>query len=273
MAYSIARCREIKERVDDIGIFETAVEYGISAESVKRALRYLKAETSIPTPMERCKLNGGRNVLVIGDLHCPFDLNGYLDFCSDMYMKHACDTVVFIGDLIDNHFASYHETDPNGMGADDELQSAIIRLAPYYKAFPEAHVTIGNHDRMVFRKSMSSGVPKRWIKSYAEVLETPNWIFTDFVDIDGVCYIHGENGTARSRSLLEMTSIVQGHLHTEMYTHWSFGKNRSVFGMQVGCGIDAQSYAMGYCKHAKKPAIGCGIVLKGETAINEVMSL
>ena len=77
-----------------------------------------------------------------------------------MYMKHACDTVVFIGDLIDNHFASYHETDPNGMGADDELQSAIIRLAPYYKAFSEAHVTIGNHDRMVFRKSMSSGVPK-----------------------------------------------------------------------------------------------------------------
>tara|TARA_S200002703_G_scaffold108858_1_gene94630 strand:- start:297 stop:473 length:177 start_codon:yes stop_codon:yes gene_type:complete len=58
-----------------------------------------------------------------------------------------------------------------------------------------------------------------------------------------------------------------------MYTQWSFGKERSVFGMQVGCGIDGSSYAMGYCRHGKKPAIGCGIVLNGRTAINEVMEL
>jgi hypothetical protein len=30
---------------------------------------------------------------------------------------------------------------------------------------------------------------------------------------------------------------------------------------------------MGYCKHARKPAIGCGVVLDGTTAFNEVMPL
>lgn len=273
MAYSIQKCREIRDRVEEVGIYETSIEYGISADSVKRALRYVKAEKKLPDPTRDCVLNGGRRVLCVGDLHCPFDLDGYLEFCVEKYMEHACDTVVFIGDVIDNHYASYHETDPGGMGGEDELEQAIIRLAPYYKAFPEAWVTIGNHDRMVFRKSTSSHVPKRWIKSYAEVLETPSWIFTDYVDIDGVQYIHGENGTARSRSLLEMSSVVQGHRHTEMYTHWSFGKERSVFGCQVGCGIDASSYAMGYCKHARKPAIGCAIIVEGNTCINEVMEL
>ena len=55
-------------------------------------------------------------VLVIGDLHCPFDLDGYLEHCKDIYSRHNCNRVVFIGDIIDNHFSSYHETDPDGFG-------------------------------------------------------------------------------------------------------------------------------------------------------------
>jgi hypothetical protein len=42
--------------------------------------------------------------------------------------------------------------------------------------------------------------------------------------------------------------------------------------MQVGCGIDKDSYAMGYAKNFGTPAIGCGVVLSGKVAINEVMS-
>lgn len=55
-------------------------------------------------------------VLVIGDLHCPFDLDGYLEHCQDIYSRHNCNRVVFIGDIIDNHYSSYHETDPDGFG-------------------------------------------------------------------------------------------------------------------------------------------------------------
>ena len=64
------------------------------------------------------------------------------------------------------------------MGGADELDLAIKRIARWYKAFPKADVTIGNHDRIIMRKAQTSAVPKKWIKAYKDVLETPKWNFT-----------------------------------------------------------------------------------------------
>lgn len=64
-------------------------------------------------------------VLVIGDLHEPFCLDGYFEFCKDVYAIYGCNEVVFIGDIVDNHFASYHETIPDSIGGGDELEFAI----------------------------------------------------------------------------------------------------------------------------------------------------
>jgi metallophosphoesterase superfamily enzyme len=212
-------------------------------------------------------------VLIIGDLHEPFCLEGYLDFCKDVYTKHNCNKVVFIGDIIDNHYSSYHETDADGMGGGQELDLAIAKIAKWYEAFPEAHVTIGNHDRLIMRKAQTGGIPTKWIKKYKEVLETPLWQFTERVVIDGVQYVHGEAGTAKAKCRADMMSTVQGHLHTQAYTEWFVGANFKIFGMQVGCGIDHHSYAMAYAKSGKKPAIGCGVVIDGKVAINELMEL
>ena len=43
--------------------------------------------------------------------------------------------------------------------------------------------------------------------------------------------------------------------------------------MQVGCGVDATTYAAAYAKNFKKQAIGCGIVIGGHTAVNVLMPL
>lgn len=212
-------------------------------------------------------------VLVIGDLHEPFCLDGYLEHCIDTYKRYNCNQVIFIGDVIDNHYSSYHETDADGMGGGQELDLAIEKLRGWFKAFPVAHVTIGNHDRMVMRKAQTSAVPKKWIKSYKEVLEVPTWQFVDRVVIDGVQYVHGEGGTAHAKCRADMMSTVQGHLHTQCYMQWFVGANFKVFGMQVGCGVDHDSYAMAYAKRGKKPAIGCGVVFGGHTAMNVLMDL
>lgn len=212
-------------------------------------------------------------VLVIGDLHEPFNLDGYLQHCKDTYEKYNCNRVVFIGDVIDSHYSSYHETDPDGMGGGEELDLAIKKLSKWYEAFPEADITIGNHDRIIMRKAFSSSIPKKWIKDYKDVLETPNWNFTHRVVIDGVQYIHGEGGTARTKCRADMMSTVQGHLHTQCYTEWYVGQKFKVFGMQIGCGIDHESYAMAYAKTGKKPAIACGVVIGGHTPVNVLMDL
>lgn len=212
-------------------------------------------------------------ILVIGDLHEPFCLDGYLAHCKAIYAKHNCNKVIFIGDVIDNHYSSFHEPDPDGLGGGDELELATKRLSKWYKAFPVADVCIGNHDRIVTRKAFSGGVPKRWIKSMAEVLETPNWIYDTKFIYDNVQYIHGESGRASKKAKDDMMSTVQGHRHTEMFTEFIVGANYKVFGCAVGCGIDVRSYAMAYGKNFKKPAIGCAVIFGGEYAINEPMLL
>ena len=212
-------------------------------------------------------------ILVIGDLHEPFTLTGYLEHCKYVYAKHNCNRVVFIGDVIDNHYSSYHDPDPDGMGGGDELDLAIKKLGSWYKAFPKADVCIGNHDRIISRKAFSSGVPKRWIKGMAEVLGTPNWNYDTRFVYDGVQYIHGESGRASKKAKDDMMSTVQGHRHTEMFTEFIVGANFRVFGCAVGCGIDNTSYAMAYGKNFKKPAIGCAVIFGGQYAINEPMSL
>ena len=214
-----------------------------------------------------------KRILVIGDLHEPFCLDAYLKHCKETYQNYNCTQVVFIGDVIDNHYSSYHDTDPDGLGGGDELSFAIKRLKRWHKAFPEAHITIGNHDRLIRRKAFSGGIPKQWIKEYAEVLEVPGWIFTDRVVIDGVQYIHGESGRASKKAKDDMMSTVQGHRHTEMFTEFVVGANFKIFGCAVGCGIDHESYAMAYGKNFKKPAIGCAVIFGGEFAINVPMLL
>ena len=219
------------------------------------------------------KSKSGKNVLVIGDLHEPFCLDGYLEHCIETYNKYKCNEVVFIGDIIDNHASSYHETDPDGHSAGQELKMAIQRIKQWYSAFPKATVIIGNHDRLIMRKAYSSGLSKLWIKDYAEVLGTPGWNFTESIEIDNVLYIHGEGGTARARVRRDLQSIVQGHLHSQAYIDWCVGAKFKLFGMQVGCGIDHKSYAMAYGKEGPKPAIACGVVLQGEVPINIMMNL
>lgn len=214
-----------------------------------------------------------KRVLCIGDIHEPFCLDGYLKHCKETYIKYNCDTVVFIGDIIDNHATSYHEPDPDGDSAGTELDLAIKKIKTWYKAFPKAVVIIGNHDRLVARKAHSSKIPKKWIKGYAEVLGTPEWSFRESVEIDNVTYLHGEGGTARMRCKKDLCSIVQGHLHTQAYTEWFVGKTFKIFGAQTGCGVDAKAYAMAYAKNFPKPAIGCMVILEGKTPINCMMEL
>ena len=213
-----------------------------------------------------------RRVMVIGDLHAPFILEGYLEFCIDLYNRSECDTVVFIGDVVDNHYSSYHETSPNGYGGIDELERAIDELKPWHDAFPNAYVMIGNHDRLIMRKATTSNIPRQWVRDYKSVLNTPSWIFIESMEIDDVVYVHGEGGTAKNKAKNDLQSHVQGHLHSQAYIEFLVGNKRKVFGMQVGCGVDDSSYAMAYGKNFKKSIISAGVITYGNPYI-ELMNL
>lgn len=202
-------------------------------------------------------------VLIIGDMHEPFCKEGYLQFCKEQYKKWKCNTVIFIGDEIDYHAASFHTSDPDGMSSGEEFRLAVSKIAKWYKSFPEATVIIGNHTRMIMRKAQAGGIPATWVKTYNDALHVPNWKFVIEHELDDVMYFHGEGSTARTKAKTECKSVVQGHRHSEGYVEYI---NNNIFGMQVGCGVDNNSYAMAYGKAGKKPVIACGVVINGKSA-------
>lgn len=214
------------------------------------------------------------NVLVIGDLHAPFIKQGYLEFCKEMQIKHQCADIVLIGDLLDSHFSSFHESDPDGYGAGEELRRAKIQIAEFYKAFPKAKVCIGNHDLIPNRKAFTGGLSKYWVKDISEVLETPNWEYSEDFIINNVLYTHGVGRKAKQRCQQEFKSVVQGHYHSESYVETFVSEERLIFAMQIGCGVERKAYAMAYGKHFKKPQINVGIVLdNGRYGIIEPMKM
>lgn len=229
-----------------------------------------KKPKKLPTVFSKGNPN---NVLIIGDIHEPFCLEGYLEFCREQQEKFNCGKIVFIGDIIDNHYSSYHETDPDGYSAGEEFERAYDKVQNWYKVFPEAIVLTGNHDRLIARKAYSAGISQVWIRSLKDTLNTTNWNFVEEYEYLDVLYMHGEGGTARTKMKKELQSIVQGHLHTQAYIEYIVGKHYKIFGFQVGCGIDKDAYAMAYAKRFPKPIISCGVVLNGQLPILLPMNL
>lgn len=272
----------IQELADRFNITRDAVSSGVRRAKQKYTLvvktekggpknKKFKSERTrelIPPPPNT------ERILIIGDLHEPFTLDGYKEFCYKVYKDYKCTHVIFIGDIVDNHAVSYHESDADGMSAGDELDAAIENLANWYKLFPKADVVIGNHDRLIMRKAFTGGIPRRWIMDYQDMFGVPGWRFSERYSYDGVQYIHGEGGSARNRCKKDLMSTVQGHLHTQAYTEHLVGANFHIYGSQVGCGVDWKSYAMAYAKDYGKPVIGCMVVLDhGKLPINILMEL
>jgi metallophosphoesterase superfamily enzyme len=269
LAHGEETCLNALKTADAIYHSRNIAKFGTSITTFRRSMLSHIKRATMKTLQDQ-----GRRILVIGDLHEPFCLDGYLEFCRNTYEKYDCNQVIFIGDIIDSHASSYHETDTAAMGAESELELTIKKISRWSRAFPLADVIIGNHDRMVMRKAQTSTIPRQWIRAYKDVLNTPDWTFVDSIVYDDVLYTHGEAGTARSKIKSELMSVVQGHLHTQMYTEWLVGSRFRIFGSQIGCGINHKSYAMAYAKRGKKPAIGCLVVLDGgKLPINIPMEL
>jgi len=253
-----------------------ASEQGIrlSAEKLRdhfqipdRVARYYFFMVSNNYNLNKSKFNGGENRLVIADIHAPFTKKGFLEHCVKAYHDYHCTKVTFLGDVIDNHYSSNYQADPDGMSAKDETDLAIEVVQPWFNAFPEAEISIGNHDDRIRRRAFDAGISTKWIKNYSEVLETPGWVWADYWDHFDVRYTHGDgpggalNG-AFQRVLYWDISVIQGHWHTSSYIRWKVSEKHRMFGMQLGCGIDREAYAMAYNKKSqKKLMICCAVVL------------
>lgn len=213
------------------------------------------------------------NVLIIPDLHAPFIKDGFLEFCRETQEKYNCGTVIQIGDIIDGHAWNYHEHDPDGMSVGDELQQAVKQLTKFWELFPEGVCTLGNHDQLIMRKAFSSGLSKRFLKEFAEIIEAPKgWKFVHEYVHNNVMYVHGTgtsgpNG-AFNRARDSRINTVMGHIHSHSYVRYTQSYKDTLWAMQLGWGGDNSAYVFEYGKtFANKPILNCGVVLDGTPQI------
>ena len=206
------------------------------------------------------------HVIIIADTHFPFEHKHYLEFCKQIQTRCKCGTVVHIGDLVDNHSISYHEHDPNGMSAEEEMSKADVKIEDWVKAFPKLKLCRGNHDCLVDRKGKTAGLPKRAFKPFREMWKLKKGWEDDFeFVIDGVLYKHGTGVSGKYSHVTSAErsrqSTVVGHTHSSGGVEYLASSRDCIFGMNVGCGIDRKAYAFAYGKDfPRKPILGAGVV-------------
>jgi hypothetical protein len=210
------------------------------------------------------------SILVISDQHFPYNHPDIVRFLAAIKKKYKPDKVVNIGDELDYHAASYHDTDPDLLGAGDELETGRKKMLPMFKLFPEMDLLESNHGSMAFRKAKTSGLPSQVIRPYKEVLGAPKgWKWHDDLVVYGsdgmpIYFCHGKAKDILKLSQSMGMKAVSGHFHENFEVRYWGNKLGLYWGMIVGCLIDNDSLAFAYNKlNLKRPLIGCGVIING----------
>ena len=210
-----------------------------------------------------------KSVLIISDTHIPYHAKELMPFLKLLKKKYKPDRVIHIGDEVDKHAMSFHDSDPDLPSAGDELKLSIPVIKQLEKMFPKMDLLDSNHGSLVFRRAYKHGIPKAYIKKYNDFLQVgKGWKWHDDLIIDTplgkVYFCHGKTPDILKFATSMGMSCVSGHYHSLMGVRW-FGNSLGLyFGLQVGCMIDSKSLAFRYNKVQKaRPIIGCSIIYNG----------
>lgn len=210
-----------------------------------------------------------QSILVISDLHVPYEHPDTLKFLKAIKKKYKPNLVVQIGDEVDYHALSFHDSDPNLPSAGDELELAIKKLKAYTKLFPKVTVIESNHGSMVLRKALANGMPKQVLKGYNEILEVPKgwkWVFDVIIttSLGPVYFCHGKSGTPGRLASQYGMSCVQGHFHEKAQITYISTPEKLMFDAHTGCLADDKSLALGYNKiNPKRPIVSIIVLING----------
>ena len=210
-----------------------------------------------------------KSILVISDMHHPYSHPDTVAFLTACKKKFNPDTVICIGDEVDAHALSYHESNPDLPSAGDELEKAIAALKPIYKLFPRVTVVESNHGSMVLRKAMTGGIPRKALKSYNDTLDAPKgWKWVDDVtvgtELGPVYFCHGKTTVAGKLASLYGCSTVQGHFHEKSQVTYISTPERLMFDMHTCCLADDHSLALQYNKiNPKRPIVSIAVIING----------
>lgn len=215
-------------------------------------------------------IEDNRRVLFISDMHIPYHHPNLLPWLYQLKLKYEPTRVICLGDELDKHALSFHDSDPDLHSAGDELEKSLPIIKEVEKLFPKMDLIDSNHGSMVFRKAHANGIPRRYIRPYNEVLNVgPGWkwhhdLVIRLPDGQDVYIHHGKTVEAIRTSQLMGMSHVCGHYHESFGVKYWANPRGLYWGMNAGCLIDTKSLAFAYNKiNPKRPIIGTGLIIDG----------
>jgi len=206
---------------------------------------------------------------VIPDLHIPGHVDGALEFCVETFRNHGVQQVVCLGDIVDHHFISRHQTEVDALNPEQEFKLAKKELQKWVKAFPDMFICQGNHDLIPERRLHELGVPSTvYLKSLNDVYGLPDtWVWSErFKVFDDVIIEHGIGSAgmygARNTAIKLGCSYVQGHTHSFAGTYDIPRALKNNAAMNAGCLVDVDKYYSRYGRLIFKVpvSLGCGII-------------
>ena len=207
-------------------------------------------------------------ILLISDLHIPYHHQDAIAFLIHLKEKYNPTRVICLGDEVDGHALSFHDSDPDLPSAGDEIRQALPVIAELFKIFPKMDILESNHGSLVWRKAKVFGIPKHYIKSYNEVLGVDSgwkWSFDLTVDLPNgqKCYMHhGKTSNIIQLSQQMGMNATQGHYHETFKIDYWGNSTGLYWGMQCGCLIDDDKLAFNYNNvNIKRPIIGTGLII------------
>jgi len=211
-----------------------------------------------------------KSILVISDQHAPYHHIDTLDFLKAIKLKYKPDCVVNIGDEMDWHSISFHDSHPGLYSPSHELVVAKKFFQELEKIFPKQYIMDSNHGSLVFRKATKHGLPHEIFKSYNNMLGVgKGWTWHDDLIIkasngQNIYFCHGKYKDVLKVAQQYGMCTVQGHYHTSFKIDYWSNPNELLWGMQVGCLINMKSLAFEYNKLQKsRPVIGTGVIIDG----------
>ncbi|AHX01147.1 hypothetical protein M316_0082 [Nitrincola phage 1M3-16] len=161
-------------------------------------------------------------VLLISDMHIPYHHKDTLKFLQHLKDKYNPTRVICMGDELDKHALSYHDSDPDLDSAGKELEKSIPVIKELERMFPVMDILESNHGSLVWRKAKTHGIPRHYIRSYNDVLGVGRgwkWHFDLTIRLPGgnFCYLHhGKSSDVLKLSQQMGMCAIQGHYHEKL---------------------------------------------------------
>lgn len=217
-------------------------------------------------------------ILLISDMHIPYHHPDLLDFLKHLKAKYNPTRVICLGDELDKHALSYHDSDPDLPSAGDELRKSLPVIEELFKLFPKMDIIESNHGSLVWRKAKTFGIPKHYIRSYNDVLGVDagwKWSFDLTITLPNgqKCYIHhGKSSDVIKLSQQMGMCAIQGHYHESFKIDYWGNPNGLFWGMQCGCLIDDNALAFSYNNvNIKRPVIGTGVIIDSQPILEPMI--